>query len=160
MDSFHVPDWLIHSHSVWRTFNYNLLTFCRLLLSNKVFCFEYTLRKDFWQKLTHYLWSRIITYYTLRNYTFLARVLQALSDPLLSVECLSYLSASLILNISETMRGVHVQWGANRKVPMMRPLVTSSMTSRDWLHSHVTSHNLQNHCFRKLGPGSTIHVDL
>jgi len=29
------------------------------------------------------MWSRIITYYTLRNYTFLARVLQALSDPLI-----------------------------------------------------------------------------
>jgi len=41
-------------------------------------------------------------------------------------------------------------------VPVARRLLTSSMTSRDFMTSYSWCHNLQSRCIFKLRPGSTI----
>ena len=63
-----------------------------------------------------------------------ARVLQALSNPYCQSTCLSVcVSATLMLNISETkLKGFVSNGDTVRKVPTVRRLVTSSMTSSDY----------------------------
>ena len=69
------------------------------------------------------------------------------------------LSSNLMINTSETERFIgRAQYEAYRKVHMVRRLMTSSVTSRDSMTSHI-HHNLQSRHIRKLEPGSTIRVD-
>jgi len=85
--------------------------------------------------------------------------------PLLSVDISTCLSvclffATLMLNtwkLSDLW--VRVQYGAYRKMPMARRLVTSSMTLLGSMTSCSWRHNIQRSRIRKLGPRSTISVD-
>jgi len=92
-----------------------------------------------------------------------ARALLSFERPLLSVDvsmCLCVcLFSNLMINTSETERLIgRAQYEAYRKVHMVRRLMTSSVTSRDSMTSHIR-HSLQSRHIRKLEPGSTIRVD-
>jgi len=62
----------------------------------------------------------------------------------------------LTRRLLQPSKGVRVQWGAYRKVPMARRLVTSLMTSRD-SDCEVTIFRVV--AFRNYGPASTFRVD-